>query len=58
MFVLHKNSAMIDRLLSVLLVLIWIAFFGYLIYQGYYAVTIFSVIIMAIALSLASSNEN
>lgn len=49
---------MLDKLLSILLTVIWIVFFGYLIYLGYYAVTIFSVIILAIALNFASSNEN
>lgn len=49
---------MIDKILNILLVVIWIAFFAYLIYMGYYAVTIFSFVILAIALSFASSNEN
>lgn len=49
---------MLDKLLSILLTIIWIVFFGYLIYQGLYAVTIFSIIILAIALSFTSSNEN
>ena len=49
---------MIDKLLTALLAMIWIAFFGYLIYQGLYAVTIISIIILAIAMSFASSDNN
>ena len=49
---------MLDKLLTALLAMIWIAFFGYLIYQGLYAVTIFSFVILAIALSFASSDNN
>ena len=49
---------MIDKILNILLVLIWIAFFAYLIYMGYYAVTLFSIVILAIALSFASPDNN
>ena len=49
---------MLDKLLTALIAMIWIAFFGYLIYQGLYAVAIISFIILAIALSFASPNEN
>jgi hypothetical protein len=46
---------MLDKLLTALLIMIWIAFFGYLIYQGLFAVVIISFIILAVALSFASN---
>lgn len=48
---------MISKICSILIGLFWVAFFGYLIYTGCYAVAIFSFIILAIALSFAS-NDN
>lgn len=48
---------MIDKILNIILAVIWVAFFGYLFYVGYYAVAIISIIILAIALSFASNNN-
>ena len=47
-----------QRVLSVIIGLIWVAVFGYLIHEGLYAVTIISFILLGMTLALSTSNDN
>ena len=45
------------RISNILIAIFWLCFFGYIIYKGFAIVAILSIILLAMTLAFATSNE-
>ena len=54
---MKETPVMKAKITNILIAIFWLCFFGYIIYLGYFAVAIFSAILFAMTMALATSNE-